>query len=205
MILASIHLETAKKGECLNKFFALITILSLVLGFQNCGQSGLESGGSLGTNKISVTLPQLGQGKAVADVTYIEIPEADQAGSSQKLSGEISTNRLVISIQTGVIQLTDDTNAVLEKRCLSAASLNELHTILGGSTVCAAAPPSSEMCGERYKPAYVSLYADEARVNLGEEQDSCGTGRKDLCGDLATVFQNYVSYVKSHYMEMNCQ
>lgn len=206
MVLASIHLETGIKGECLKKFFALTTLLCLVLGFQNCSQSALQNGESLGTNSVAVSLPSSNQGQSSAKVTYVEIPGADQvqSASSQK-AADVSANRLVVSLQTGVMQLMDDSNAVLATHCLSASSLNELNTILSGSSICDAKASSGDVCGMRYKPAYASLYADDSRVKLGEEQDSCGTGRKDLCGDMANVFQNYVSYVKAHWQEMNCQ
>lgn len=206
MLLASIHLETGKKGECLNKFFALITMLCLVLGFQNCSKSALQNSEGLDGNSVTVSLPSGNGSQSAAKVTYVEIPNADlsQAVSAAKASAAISSNRLVISVQSGIIQLMDDSNAVLEKRCLSSASLNELNTILSGSSVCAAKVASGDVCGMRYKEAYASLYADENRVKLGEEQDSCGTGRKDLCGEMANVFQNYVSHVKAHWLEMNC-
>lgn len=206
MILASTQLETGKKGECLNKFFAVTMILCLVLGFQNCSKSALQSSENLGNNNVTVSLPSSGEGKTVANVTYIEIPNAERPQDSLKISEVVPiSGRLVISLQTGVMQLVDDSNAVLEKRCLSGSSLNELNTILGGSSICATASPSSDICGMSYKPAYASLYADDTRVKLGEEQDTCGTGKKDLCGDLAPVFQAYVSYVKAHWQEMNCQ
>ncbi|MGZ3771145.1 MAG: hypothetical protein ACXVCA_15120, partial [Bdellovibrio sp.] len=207
MDLASIHLETVKMGESLNKFFTIVIVLFLLLGFQNCSQSNLSGGaGSAGVSSFSP--PSEKNGVAVTNVSYIEIPNAEPTTAtalSQKMDSS-SSQRLMVSPQTGKIQLVDDADSVLAERCLSSADLNELNTILSSSSVCSApAAPSSEICGMSYKPAYASLVADNTSFDLGEEKDSCGTGKKDLCGDLASVFQNYVAYVKAHFQEMACK
>ncbi|MGZ3773835.1 MAG: hypothetical protein ACXVCY_07345 [Pseudobdellovibrionaceae bacterium] len=201
----------------MNKFFALSMALCLILGFQNCSKSPLQNSEILSNSKngVTVSVPVQNGGISSAKITYIEIPNADSAAQtslaqksldvSSSPSSNPSSSHLVISVQTGVIQLMDASSAVLEERCLSPASLSELNTILSGASICNGQAVSADICGMRYKPAYASLYADEGRVNLGEEKDSCGTGKKDLCGDMAGVFQNYVSFVKAHFQEMNCQ
>lgn len=189
----------------MKKFFAVTTALCLVLGFQNCSQSNLN-GDVLSVSANPYAPSSEKGGEVVNNVSLIEIPNADQAQTgTQAKAADLSPSRLVISPQTGVIQLMDDANAVLDEKCLSAADLNELNTILSGSSICSASATESEICGMVYKPAYASLMSNNALVNLGEELDSCGNGRKDLCGELATVFQNYVSHIKAHYQEMNCQ
>lgn len=189
----------------MKRVLALGTMLMLVLAFQNCGRQGLQADGTAGGGRgdVGVTLP-LG-GSAEAKVTYIEIPNVADASSQQKVVEDFSESRLVISLQSGVIQLMDNSNNVLKQRCLPESDLGELKTILAGSKVCEAKVPSDAICSMRLKFPYASLYADEKRVNLGEEQDSCGRGRKDLCGDLANVFKAYVSHVKAHWGEMGCE
>lgn len=194
----------------MKRVLALAFMFSLILGFQNCSQSSLQPEGVL-SGDVAVTLPQSGvsptsDAAVAAKVTYVEIPNVTDSNlAPQKLSDVVSPHRLVISLQTGVIQLMDEANAPLEQRCLSASSLDELKTILSGASICAAQVTSADICAMSYKPAYASLYANESRVLLGEERDSCGTGRKDLCGALAEVFQAYVSHVKANWSEMNCQ
>lgn len=210
MLLASIHLETGNKGGVLKRFFTLTTVVCLILGFQNCSQNGLQSN-DLSSGDVAISFapsPNSGASGTTAKVTYIEVPNIENQISSQKItdsSSALSAQRLVVSTQTGAIELVDDSNTVLQQRCLGASDLEELKTILSGSNICSAAAKSAEqICGMSYKAAYASLYANEQRVKLGEELDTCGTGKKDLCGSLAEVFQAYISHLRLHWQEMNC-
>ncbi|AFY00196.1 hypothetical protein [Bdellovibrio bacteriovorus] len=195
----------------MTKRLALLTgTVCLILGFQNCSQNSLQTSEMASLNDVSVALPPSGGGDSAntpAKVTYVEIPNVSDTvveGVAAKAS-ELGQYRLVIATDSGRIQLVDEVNTVIQERCLSAGSLSELKTILSGSSVCAAPVKSADMCAMRYKPAYASLYANETRVNLGEEKDSCGTGLKDLCGGLADVFQAYVSHVRNNWTAMNCE
>lgn len=181
-------------------------MLILVLAFQNCGRQGLQSDGA-GSGDVAVTLPQNGVAVAAdsAKVTYIEIPEVADTSGQQKIVGEEGDGRLVISLQSGKIQLMDSANNVLQQRCLAPSDLGELKTILSGSKICEAQVAQDAICAMQMKMGYASLYADEKRVNLGEELDSCGRGRKDLCGELSNVFKAYVSHVKANWVEMHCE
>lgn len=189
---------------------ALISAACLILGFQNCSQSNLQGGAGLGQD-VSITAPKnLSTGEdasgITAKVTFVEVPNmSDSSSVAQKASGELTQYRLVVSLQSGTINLMDNRNEVLEKRCLSSSSLQELKTILSGSSICAAAVSSGDMCAQVYSPGYASLYADDERINLGERRDSCGNGQKDLCGGVADVFQNYISHLRAHWAEMSCE
>lgn len=197
----------------MNRGLAVVGGLCLVLGFQNCTQSSLN-GGDSAVGDVAVSLPSSSSSPSAesadlssttAKVTYVEIPNVvDDVEGLQKISSR-SSYRLVVSTQTGVIQLMDDANESLQTRCLDAASLQELKTILSGSSVCAKSVPNDVMCAMRYKPSYAALYANENRIKLGEEQDSCGRGHKDLCGGVATVFQAYIDHLRQHWTEMNCE
>lgn len=193
----------------MNKGLALITTLCLILGFQNC-QSTMQPEGMSSSNEVSVTLPAVASGggsssgSTVGKVTYVEVPNISDSTSASQKTADLTPYRLVISVQTGTIQLMDDSNAVMETRCLDSGSLQELKTILSGASVCAA-QASGDICAMRYTPGYASLYVNESRVNLGEQKDSCGTGRLDLCGGLNDVFQSYVTHVKQNWTQMNCQ
>ncbi len=201
-----------EKGGIVKRVLALGSMLVLVLAFQNCGNQGLQAGGAMGGD-VKIVLPQTGsidEGSQVpaAKVTYVEIFDvAEPSSAQQKASDEITDTRLVISVQSGKIQLMDDVNNVLETRCLSAEKLAEMNAILAGSKICAAkvVRQPDQVCSMRMKRAYASLYADQQRVNLGEEFDACGTGRKDLCGELSAVFKAYVAHVKSSWADMSCQ
>lgn len=194
----------------MTKRLAVLTgTVCLILGFQNCSQNQLQTSEMASMNDVSVSLPPVVENAEPesAKVTFVEIPNVSDMvgdGISAKAS-EDSRLRLVIATSTGRIQLVDEINSVLQERCLSAASLAELKAILSGSSVCQAPVQVADMCAMRYKPAYVALYANDTRVNLGEEKDSCGTGLKDLCGGLANVFQAYVSHVRNNWTEMNCE
>lgn len=198
----------------MNRGLALVGGLCLVLGFQNCTQSSL-SGDDGAVADVSVSLPSSSNAPSVgsadmssttAKVTYVEIPNVvGDVEGLQKASSQDGDYRLVVSTQTGVIQLMDESNESLQTRCLDAGSLQELKTILSGSSVCAKSVPDDVMCAMRYKPSYAALYANENRIKLGEEQDSCGRGQKDLCGGVATVFQAYIDHLRLHWTEMNCE
>ncbi|WII70650.1 hypothetical protein QJS83_09285 [Bdellovibrio sp. 22V] len=186
---------------------ALISVLCLILGFQNCSQSAFNPAG-LEANEVSISLPPSVEGEepSSSKVTYVEIPNMqDQSSGIAAKASELTPYRLVISTATGRIQLMDDANEILQEKCLSSSDLQELQTILSGSSVCAQPEVEADMCAARYTPPYASLYANEKRVNLGEARDSCGKGRKDLCGGLTEVFQAYISHVKSGWTSMNCE
>ncbi|KYG69350.1 hypothetical protein AZI87_09170 [Bdellovibrio bacteriovorus] len=210
MNIAFIHYETGKKGEFVKRGLALIGILCLVLGFQNCSQSALQGQGDLASTDVSINMPpQISEEESsvAKAVTFIEIPNiSDGQTSVSAKATEVTPYRLVISTESGSIQLVDDANNVLEKRCLNSSNLDELKTILSGSSICEAEVQSDDqVCSMKYKPWYAALYVNEERVKLGEEKDSCGKGRKDLCGALTDVFQAYVAHVKQHWNEMNCE
>lgn len=211
MVLASIHMETGNKGGVLKRFFTLTTVVCLILGFQNCSQPNGFQSSELSASDVTISFaPNSTPGTvaATAKVTYVEVPDVESPIASQKIADPpvaSSSHRLVISTQNGAIDLVDDSNTVLQQRCLSSSDLEELKTILSGSNICsAAAKAADQVCGMSYKAAYASLYADEQRVKLGEELDTCGTGKKDLCGSLSEVFQAYVSHLRLHWQEMNC-
>lgn len=211
MHIAPLHNETEKKGEFVKKFWALASFFILVVGFQNCSQSSLQQSGEL-SSVVSVGIPQGGaQPNGVASseqaqVTYLEIPGvSDLSAEQQKVAAEEVDSRLVISLQSGRIQLMDGANSVLQTRCLKQEDLTELKTILAGSQICETFVAEDAICAMRIKSAYASLYANDKRVSLGAEHDSCGRGRKDLCGGLASVLQAYVSHVRSSWANMSCE
>lgn len=200
----------------MKKGLAAVAVFCLVLGFQNCSQNSMHGDdfSSSSDNIINVPAPVNAGGDGStsnstttpAKVTYVEIPNiVDSSSSSSQKAAVVSPYRLVVSTQSGSIQLMDDANDVLQTRCLSAGSLQELKNILTGASVCSKAIPDVDVCSAVYTPGYASLFADGKRVNLGESRDSCGTGRKDLCGTMTDVFQGYVAYLKAHWSEMECQ
>lgn len=189
----------------MKRVLAAVSMLCLVLGFQNCSQSSLQGSAEQASSQVAISVPSQNGESASQTVTYIEVPNiSEDSGVAQKAS-ELTPYRLVVSVNSGSIQLMDESNNVIEKRCLDSAQLQELQTILAGSSVCAVQASSAEVCAMKYTPGYASLYANEKRINLGEQRDSCGNGKKDLCGGLANVFQNYVSFLRSNWSEMNCQ
>lgn len=188
---------------------AVVATLCLILGFQNCSQSSLEAGEGLnGKIAVSIHSPESVVDAVNASVTYLEIPQSDESisvGVSAKASSSAAgALRLVVSTQTGKISLVDAKNEVFEERCLSSEDLQEMKTILAGSSICSKVVSEDTMCAMSYTPAYVSLYANEERIQLGEKMDSCGTGSKDLCGGLADVFQSYVGHIKANWESMAC-
>lgn len=196
----------------MKRVLALSSMLVLVLAFQNCGNQGLQPEG-ISAGDVKIVLPHSGSLEEEvqvpsAKVTHVEIfdVEASSVGQ-QKVSDEVAEARLVIAVDSGEMQLMDDMNNVLETRCLGSEKLAEMNAILAGSKICAAqiSRQPEQVCSMRMKRPYASLFADQKRVNLGEEFDACGTGRKDLCGELSAVFKAYVAHVKKGWSEMHCQ
>ncbi|WP_347356059.1 hypothetical protein [Bdellovibrio sp.] len=193
----------------MTKRLAVLTgAICLIVGFQNCSQSALQTSEMASMNDVSVIVPPAAGGSSSSEaskVTYIEIPNISEDGAVSAKISEVSMYRLVIATESGKIHLVDDANNILQERCLGSANLAELKTILSGSSVCAAPVKSADICAMKYTPAYAALYANEKRVNLGEEKDSCGRGRQDLCGGLADVFQAYVAHVRANWADMSCE
>lgn len=187
---------------------AFISAACLILGFQNCSQSNLQSGEGLSAD-VLISAPLLQGGDessaSTSKVTFVEVPNiADDSAVQGKAAVSMTPYRLVVSLQSGNINLMDDSNSVLEKRCLSSSSLQELKAILAGASICSATVAAGDVCAQSYTPGYASLYADEQRIALGERRDSCGSGQKDLCGEVASVFQNYVSHLRNNWADMSC-
>lgn len=212
MLFASHHYESGFLRGNMSRFFTLLGIVCLIIGFQNCSPSAVQLADNSSTD-ISVFVPGVSadgslsnSNKTVSKVTFVEIPNIAMDEASVRAKSSVpSSDRLVISLQSGSVHLLDEKNEVLEKRCLNSSQLQELKTILGGSSVCAIKATKADVCGQRYKAGYAALYADDDRINLGEEMDSCGNGKKDLCGSLGEVFQNYISFVRQNWTGMACE
>ena len=189
----------------MKRIWALSAIVILVLSFQNCGESMQQGMGNFSSTGVNVGIPNQAS-MSSARVTDIEIPHiADASSLPSKITEDYGPYRLLVSLESGDIQLLDESNNVLQRRCLGSNELNEAKTILADSKICETSVQSDQVCGMRYKYAYASLYADDKRVSLGEEQDSCGRGKKDLCGGLASVFQAYISHIKANWDSMSCE
>jgi hypothetical protein len=196
-----------------NKGLALLSSVCLIVAFQNCSQETLTSTStgseSLKSSDVLVTLPDASESKAKID--FVEIPDIQSDAVAQKASLSVSPEgadsyRLVISVESGVLQILDQSNSVMDRGCLSASDLQELQTILSGSRICQRLLQQEDlMCAQVYKASYVSLYSDDKKISLGEERDSCGNGKKDLCGDLSKVFQAYVAHIRTHWSKMSCE
>lgn len=186
----------------------MISAACLILGFQNCSQSNLQSGEGISPDVLISAPATVGEepSAVTSKVTFVEVPNISEDAVQGKASSQITRYRLVVSLQSGSINLMDDGNNVIEKRCLNSSALQELKTILTGSSICAATIASdADMCAQSYTPGYASLYADDQRIALGEKRDSCGTGQKDLCGGIASVFQNYVAHLRQNWEQMACE
>lgn len=192
----------------MNKGLALVGMLGLIVAFQNCSQETLTSSSNdFNSNEVAVTLP--GDEKQSAKITFVEIPDLPVAESmaklGQSLRNEEEAFKLVISVESGALQILDQGNAVMDKGCLSSSDLEELKSILGGSRICKSQASQQEICAQIYKPGYAALYADDDKISLGEERDSCGNGKQDLCGELSSVFQAYVAHIKNNWSKMSCE
>ncbi len=189
----------------MKKIWAVSLIVILVLSFQNCEQSARSGYGTLSSTGVQVGIPDQSSQSRVT-ITEFEIPNvADSAGVSSKSTEGFGPYRLLVSLENGELELLDSDNNILQKRCLSESELSEGKTILADSKICETKVQSDLVCGMRFKYAYASLYSEDQRVALGEEQDTCGRGKKDLCGGLAKVFQAYVSHIRANWAQMNCE
>lgn len=192
----------------MNRGLALVGMLGLIVAFQNCSQETLTSSAeNMKATDVAITLP--GENAQAAKVSFVEIPDITANDHQAKIGaslGEEESYRLVISVDSGALQILDRANAVMDRGCLSQSDLQELKTILGGSRICQAdSVAADQMCSQVYRPGYASLYADEQRISLGEQMDSCGRGKKDLCGELSNVFKAYVAHLKLNWSQMSCE
>ncbi len=198
----------------MNKGLALLSTVGLVVAFQNCSQETLTSSTlgseSFKSSEVFITLPDALESKAKID--FVEIPDIQSNSVEQKVSvradsaTEEASYRLVISTESGALQILDQSNFVMDRGCLSISDLKELLTILSGSRICQRQLSKEDLaCAQVYKAGYASLYSDDRKISLGEEYDSCGNGKKDLCGDLSKVFQAYVAHIKANWPQMSCE
>lgn len=180
----------------------VIGSLCLILGFQNCSQqNNLSEEGSLGAASGALASPA-----DASKITYVEIMESPLVPTVSNKVGSVSAeSRLLISPKTGEIHAVDSLNKVLDTKCLSAADLATLNQILNSASICKMPVTKADMCATRYIPAYAALVLGQERINLGEQRDSCGYGRQEICGSLGEVFRDFVSHVRENIDNMKCQ
>jgi hypothetical protein len=179
----------------LKNWMVVIVGCCLILGFQNCSQSGLSQGDFASLDVHAVT-PSVGSGGESSEdtpaITSVEIP--------------FGQGVLRVQADSGRIDYVDGSGQVAERSCLGAAELNELQSYLKPYNLCGAAAKDPEvMCAQTYTEGYVSLVMGQQRMNLGEKFDSCGSGFKDFCGDQAQSFRGLVSFIQKNFYSMSCQ
>ncbi len=181
----------------------VIGSLCLIIGFQNCAQQGAD-----GVSDISGGSSVVLSSTEASKISYVEVPAAvSSIQDLQKTSSAsvASDARLLVSPKTGVIHIVDSLNNKLDEKCLSSDDLARLQELLANASVCQMPVAKADVCATKYTPAYASLVLGQSRVSLGEERDSCGYGRQEICGELGDVFKTFVSYVRSSYSQMECQ
>lgn len=182
----------------MRKHWIVVMVGCLILGFQNCSQSGLVQT-DLASSNLSIVAPVPGsmgdsssEESTSVDAVLIPSPEGT----------------LTVESESGKISLVDQNNQVLEEACLGSQELSELQSYLKSynSNLCGAPAVSSEtMCAQSYTKGYASLIIGDQKMNLGERFDSCGRGFKDFCGDQAQSFRGLVVYIQKNFHSLNCQ
>ncbi|MBO9666747.1 MAG: hypothetical protein J7501_08015 [Bdellovibrio sp.] len=167
----------------------------LILGFQNCSQSGLSQGDFASLDVHAVT-PSVGSGEESSEdaqaITSVEIP--------------FGQNKLRVQADSGRIDLFDSAGQLVEEGCLGSVELSELQSYIKPYNICGApAQDADRVCAQTYTAGYASLVMGQQRMNLGEMFDSCGSGYKDLCGDQAQSFRGLVAYMQKNFYSLNCQ
>lgn len=183
---------------------AFFIVTCLVVGFQNCAQNGLNS--QLGSGDFASQAPSADAEflESTPEVTFVEIPQYQVAGKTASLASALET-RLVISTATGRIQLMDSKNSVHGVACLNFDDFNKFKKSIEGSAICAAGVTEAEICAMRYKPPYAVLFTGaQERISLGEELNSCGRGKVDLCGDIKQDFQAIIQHIELNWKSMAC-
>lgn len=176
----------------------------LMLGFQNCARTGT-------TDMLSVDSMEtvIFDSHGSDDLSYVEVPaNAEETTVWKKVAGQTvlkGDQRLLISPKSGDIYLVDNMNTDLGKHCLSPDDHRRLQEILANISVCQMPIEKAEICAARYVPAYASLVFGDNRVSLGEQRDSCGYGRQEICGQQSDIFKSFVSYVRANFTDMSCE
>lgn len=185
---------------------AFFIVTCLVVGFQNCAQNGANLSADPGAGDLASQAPAADAAflESTPQVTFVEIPQHQIAGKTET-SADVLEKRLVISASTGRIQLMDSKNAVHGVACLNFEDFSKFKKSIEGSAICAAGVTDAEICAMRYKPPYAVLFTGEQqRISLGEELNSCGRGKVDLCGDIKKDFQEIIQHIELNWKSMAC-
>lgn len=185
---------------------AFFIVTCLVVGFQNCAQNGANLSADLGSGDLASQAPSADAAflESTPEVTFVEIPQYQTLGKTSSLTDSLE-KRLVISTATGRIQLMDSKNAVHGVACLNFDDFSKFKKSIEGSAICAAGVTDAEICAMRYKPPYAVLFTGaQERISLGEELNSCGRGKVDLCGDIKKDFQEIIQHIELNWKSMAC-
>lgn len=195
----------------MKKLYPILAAFVVTLGFQNCSPHSMDSGLIGGDSSLTfgdTSLPSMAgaSDSILNEAQLLEIPQvsfSSDKGLEKTSSSEAYTLR--INLSTGAIELVDrGDSSVLASRCLSLNSRDEVMAILRSSQLCEQGR-SDKLCAQRYTPEYANLVANGKVIPLGEEFDSCGSGKKDLCGDSASVLKGFIGFVKSNWQDMTCE
>lgn len=195
----------------MKKLYPILAAIVVTLAFQNCSPHSMDSG-LITRDSSSLTfgdtsLPRLTPLDSILDeVKILEIPRVSfSSDDDPEKTGLNDAYALRVDLMTGMIDLVDRNDAsVLASRCLSLTSRDEVVTILQSSQLCEQGRPD-KLCAQRYTPEYASLIANAKVIPLGEELDSCGSGKKDLCGESAVMLKGFIKFVKSNWQDMSCE
>jgi len=216
MEIASIQYETPfVRGTFMKKLSTLAIFTCLILGFQNCSQSGLSTGGSAdsafkGDSSGDAELDP----SSLSEVSTVEIPystnsiavnDSGEGLREARKSGSVSNDRLVVDLASGKISLLNAQGQAVAETCLDDSRLEEMKSYLSSSSICEAEVESNVACTQVYEQGYASLASEAGRLNLGESLDGCGRGYKDFCGSVASSFKGLVESIKQNWQQLSCQ
>ena len=104
---------------------------------------------------------------------------------------------------TILIENDEVTNA-LNTYCLTPELVEEIHTILGQSSICHGSPTTEEVCAQVIAEPYAELTTANNVIQLGSASDACGSNRIDLCNNQATVLRGWIQTVRSQLPQLVC-
>lgn len=199
----------------MKKLTMALSLLIVIVGFQNCGKQlndlqmnaiNNQNASSSGNSNLSGAVDSSQDSIKLKQMTAIEIPLASNIYSLDAAQKTDSASKLLLSIESGYISVLDSAGQVASYACLKPEEVTELRSIIAMSRVCQVQQVDpNRMCTMIVKMPYASLYNEVEKLPLGQALDGCGTGAKVLCGDQDQMLRAFLESVKVNYPNRKCK
>lgn len=162
--------------------FFLLILFPLLLSFQNCSPSRLETNPEFTNPPNSKTEEVVSDAQDVLkNASAVEIPSRHLVGLN---NGEIYLN----SQRVG---------------CLNQQQLQQIQNIISSADLCEMQSKAEDtMCAMIYAMPYAKLHHGQDVLPLGEKTSSC-SGGPDLCGDAKLKLRAWITDLNPQLLQIN--